>query len=124
MRSPASAPPPRKRSSPRRAPTCPLPHPRPPGVMGQVRAQGPPVRRAGQGRRHRQGQPLARRHHRQSCHRRPPKYTLAQRREIKKIAKSRPVDYDLPFSTWSLSKLAEFLVAEGVVDDIEVISEK
>jgi hypothetical protein len=24
----------------------------------------------------------------------------------------------LPFSTWSLSKLAEFLVAEGVVDDI------
>ena len=27
-------------------------------------------------------------------------------------------DHDLPFSTWSLSKLAEFLVAEGVVDDI------
>src|SRR5207248_9640491 len=47
-----------------------------------------------------------------------PKFTLAQRREIKKIAKSRPVDHDLPFSTWSLSKLAEFLVAEGVVDDI------
>jgi transposase len=49
---------------------------------------------------------------------RPPKFTLAQRREIKKIAKSRPVDYDLPFSTWSLSKLGEFVVAEGVVDDI------
>ncbi len=31
---------------------------------------------------------------------------------------SRPTDHDLPFSTWSLSKLAEFLVAEGVVDDI------
>ena len=31
---------------------------------------------------------------------------------------SRPQDHDLPFSTWSLSKLAEFLVAEGVVDDI------
>ena len=30
----------------------------------------------------------------------------------------RPVDHDLPFSTWSLTKLAEFLVAEGVVDDI------
>jgi transposase len=44
---------------------------------------------------------------------RPPKFTLAQRREIKKIAKSRPVDYDLPFSTWSLSKLGEFVVAEG-----------
>ena len=48
----------------------------------------------------------------------PPKFTLAQRREIKKIAKSRPAEHDLPFSTWSLSKLAEFLVAEGVVDDI------
>ena len=48
----------------------------------------------------------------------PPKFTLPQRREIKKIAKSRPADHDLPFSTWSLSKLAEFLVAEGVVDDI------
>ncbi len=49
---------------------------------------------------------------------RPPKFTLAQRREIKKITKSRPAEHDLPFSTWSLSKLAEFLVAEGVVDDI------
>jgi hypothetical protein len=28
------------------------------------------------------------------------------------------VDHGLPFSTWSLTKLAEFLVAEGVVDDI------
>jgi len=50
--------------------------------------------------------------------RRPPTFTLLQRREIKKIALSRPMDHDLPFSTWSLSKLAEFLVAEGVVDDI------
>src|ERR1039457_2487202 len=49
---------------------------------------------------------------------RPPKFTLPERREIKKIALSRPQDHDLPFSTWSLSKLAEFLVAEGVVDDI------
>ena len=49
---------------------------------------------------------------------RAPKFTLGQRREIKKIAKSRPADYDLPFSTWSLAKLADFLVAEGVVDDI------
>src|SRR5271155_1018109 len=49
---------------------------------------------------------------------RAPKFTLPQRREIKKIALSRPVDHNLPFSTWSLSKLAEFLVAEGVVDDI------
>src|SRR6266705_5924466 len=49
---------------------------------------------------------------------RPPSFTLPERREIKKIALSRPTDHDLPFSTWSLSKLAEFVVAEGVVDDI------
>jgi transposase len=49
---------------------------------------------------------------------RPAKFTLPERREIKKIALSHPTDHDLPFSTWSLSKLAEFLVAEGVVDDI------
>ena len=49
---------------------------------------------------------------------RPAKFALGQRREIKKIAKSRPADHGLPFSTWSLSKLGEFLVAEGVVDDI------
>jgi transposase len=49
---------------------------------------------------------------------RPPKFTLPQRQEIKKIALARPQDHGLPFSTWSLSKLAEFLVAEGVVDDI------
>ena len=49
---------------------------------------------------------------------RPPTFSLPQRQEIKKIALSRPTDHGLPFSTWSLSKLAEFLVAEGVVDDI------
>ncbi len=48
----------------------------------------------------------------------PPKFTPGQRREIKKIAKSKPAEHDLPFSTWSLAKLADFLVAEGVVDDI------
>jgi hypothetical protein len=49
---------------------------------------------------------------------RPPVFTLAQRREIKKIAKSRPAEHGLPFSRWSLAKLADFLVAEGVVEDI------
>jgi len=49
---------------------------------------------------------------------RPPTFTLAQRRQIKQVALSRPQDHDFPFSTWSLSKLADFLVAEGVVDDI------
>src|SRR5215468_11249774 len=45
---------------------------------------------------------------------RAPKFTLGQRREIKKIAKSHPADHGLPFSVWSLAKLADFLVAEGV----------
>jgi transposase len=45
---------------------------------------------------------------------RPPMFTLAQRRAIQRLALSRPQDHDLPFSTWSLAKLAEFLVAEGV----------
>jgi transposase len=49
---------------------------------------------------------------------RPPKFSLPQRQEIKKAALGRPGDHGLPFSTWSLSKLADFLVAEGVVDDI------
>ena len=49
---------------------------------------------------------------------RPKTFTLPERREIKKIAKSKPVEHSLPFSTWSLVKLADFLVAEGVVDDI------
>jgi transposase len=49
---------------------------------------------------------------------RPPTFTLPQRQAIKKVALSRPTDHNLPFSTWSLTKLAEFLVAEGVVDDI------
>ncbi|MFF2662849.1 IS630 family transposase [Kitasatospora sp. NPDC058032] len=49
---------------------------------------------------------------------RPRTFTLPERRETKKIAKSKPAEHGLPFSTWSLAKLADFLVAEGVVDDI------
>jgi transposase len=49
---------------------------------------------------------------------RPPKFTLPQRREVKKIAKSQPAGHDLPFSTWSQAKPADFPVAEGAVDDI------
>jgi transposase len=44
---------------------------------------------------------------------RPPAFTLAQRQRSKKLALSRPQDHDLPFSTWSLAKLTDFLVAEG-----------
>src|SRR3954470_23861403 len=49
---------------------------------------------------------------------RPPTFTLPERQQIKRIALSRPADHDLPFSTWSLAKLADFVVAEGVVEDI------
>ncbi len=49
---------------------------------------------------------------------RPPTFTLPQRQEIKKIAKSRPAEHGLPFPAWSLAKLADFLVAEGVVEDV------
>src|SRR5215216_1815758 len=49
---------------------------------------------------------------------RPPKFTLPQRQEIKKTALARPTDHGLPFSTWSLPKLADYLVTQGVVDDI------
>ena len=45
-------------------------------------------------------------------------FTLPERREIKKIAKSKPAEQGLPFSTWSLVKLADFLVAERAVDGI------
>jgi transposase len=54
----------------------PLPHPRPPGVLGQVRAPGPPVRRPQQGRLRRPGQPLARRHRRRGRRRRRPHQDL------------------------------------------------
>jgi transposase len=49
---------------------------------------------------------------------RPPKFDLEQRAEIKKVALGRPGDHGLTFSTWSLSKLVDYLVAQGVVDDI------
>jgi transposase len=49
---------------------------------------------------------------------RPPKFTAPQRQQIKQTALARPTDHGLPFSTWSLPKLADFLVAQGVVDDI------
>jgi transposase len=49
---------------------------------------------------------------------RPPKFTAAERAQIKSIALGRPEDHGLPFSTWSLSKLADHLVDKGVVEDI------
>lgn len=49
---------------------------------------------------------------------RPRSFTLPQRQQIKKLALSVPSDLGQPFATWSLAKLADYLVAEGVVDDI------
>ncbi|MET8987793.1 tannase/feruloyl esterase family alpha/beta hydrolase [Nonomuraea wenchangensis] len=53
---------------------------------------------------------------------RPRTFTLPERREIKEIAKSKPAEHGLPFSTWSLAKLAAFLVAEGVVGGAQLTS--
>jgi transposase len=49
---------------------------------------------------------------------RPPKFDTSQREQTKRIALARPTDHGLPFSTWSLSKLADYLVEQGLVDDI------
>jgi transposase len=49
---------------------------------------------------------------------RPRTFTLPQRQQIKRIALSVPTDLGQPFATWSLAKLADYLVAEGVVTDI------
>ncbi|HXY28580.1 MAG TPA: IS630 family transposase [Acidimicrobiales bacterium] len=49
---------------------------------------------------------------------RPPKFSPAERQAIKKIALGRPTDHGEPFSTWSLTKLADHLVRKGVVEDI------
>ena len=43
---------------------------------------------------------------------------MPERQAVKKIALGRPGDYGQPFSTWSLTKLADHLVRKGVVDDI------
>ena len=49
---------------------------------------------------------------------RPRQFTLPERRQIKQIALALPTDLGQPFATWSLAKLADYLVAEGVVTDI------
>jgi transposase len=47
---------------------------------------------------------------------RPRTFTLPERQQIKRIALSVPSDLEQPFATWSLAKLADYLVAEGVVN--------
>jgi hypothetical protein len=45
-------------------------------------------------------------------------FTLPERQKIKQIALSVPTDVGAPFATWSLAKLADYLVAQEVVTDI------
>ena len=49
---------------------------------------------------------------------RPRAFTLPQRQQIKRIALAVPSNLGQPFASWSLAKLADYLVAEGVIDDI------
>src|SRR5436309_2619729 len=49
---------------------------------------------------------------------RPRTFSLPQRQANKRIALAIPTDLGQPFATWSLAKLADYLVDEGVVDDI------
>jgi transposase len=49
---------------------------------------------------------------------RPKTISEAVRRQVRLIARCCPRDLGLPFSVWSLSKLAEYLVAAGVFDVI------
>jgi transposase len=42
-----------------------------------------------------------------------PKFSAAERAEVKKIALGRPADYGEPFWTWSLTKLADIRVRKG-----------
>lgn len=49
---------------------------------------------------------------------RPRTFSLPERQQIKRIALSVPTDLGQPFATWSLAKLADYLVAEEVVTDI------
>jgi transposase len=42
----------------------------------------------------------------------------ATREEIRRIAMSDPRELELPFAAWSLPRLADYLVGEGVVGDI------
>jgi transposase len=49
---------------------------------------------------------------------RPPKFDNEQRNQFNQTALARPSDHGSPFSIWSPSKLADHLVAQGVVEDI------
>lgn len=49
---------------------------------------------------------------------RPPTFTREQKAGIIEVALSRPGDLGLPFTQWSLSKLREYVIEQGVVEGI------
>ncbi len=50
------------------------------------------------------------------------KFTPEVRKQIAEIASSDPQDLGLDFKSWSLSKLREFLIEEGVIESISIES--
>ncbi len=49
---------------------------------------------------------------------RPPVFTKEQKIKIVEVALSRPQDLGLPFTQWSLTKLQEYVIKEGIVESI------
>lgn len=49
---------------------------------------------------------------------RPPTFTEEQKAKIVEVALSRPHDLGLPFTQWSLTKLQEYVIKEGIVESI------
>ena len=51
---------------------------------------------------------------------RPPLFSERQRRDILRVATSNPRHLDQQFSRWSLQRLRQYLIAEGIVEGISV----
>ena len=49
---------------------------------------------------------------------RPPRFTAEQREQIIKIAQTDPQELGLSFQRWSLQRLREYLISQGIVDSI------
>jgi transposase len=51
---------------------------------------------------------------------RPPKFTREERDRIVEVALKRPQDLGLPFTQWSLNKLREQVLKQGIVENISI----
>ena len=49
---------------------------------------------------------------------RPPTFTKKQKIKIVEVALSQPQNLGLPFTQWSLTKLQEYVIKEGIVESI------